>query len=276
MVSGEAKPTGPRPWPVARVRVSAAAALLVLLGFGGLAWFLTIRHARGNSMTSGMGRLIGQANMAMDVADPSSPMGLPLFIGMWVTMMGAMMFPAVAPMVIIYSRFSRLRNHTRWGTPVFVGGYLLAWALVGLLFFAIYRGVLVLTASVSARGAALLGGTALVVAGVYQLTRFKSICLRHCRTPLDFLLHWRAGLRGGVRMGFLHGLFCVGCCWGLMLVLLAVGLTNLTWMAMVAAVIFLEKVAPFGWATARVVGIALVVLGAGVAFVPATTQLFEG
>ena len=277
MAREEAKPTGLRPWPAAALRVSAAVVLIVLLGFAALAWLLTIRQARGDPMAMRLNPLLDQdANdtMAMGVADPNSPMGLPLFVGMWVTMMVAMMFPSVAPMVIIYARFSRLRNRTRWATPVFVGGYLLAWTLVGLLVFAIYRATLPLTMSLPARQAALVGGVALAVAGAYQLTRFKTVCLRHCRTPLAFMLHWRAGLGGGLRMGVQHGLFCVGCCWGLMLVLLAVGFTNLIWMVLVAAVIFIEKIAPFGWALARAVGTALIALGAAVVFLLATMALF--
>jgi predicted metal-binding membrane protein len=230
---------------------------------------MTVRQARDGSLGMGMSPLLGRG-------DAMASMGLPLFLGMWVTMMVAMMFPSVAPMVVAYSRFSRLRNRTRLATPTFVGGYLLAWTLVGLLVFAAYRAALQLAASLSVRQAALLAGASLAMAGAYQLTRFKTVCLRHCRSPLDFLLRWRAGLDGAARMGAEHGLFCVGCCWGLMLVLLAVGLTNLAWMALVAAVIFVEKLAPFGWATARVVGVGLIVLGAGVVFVPAAMALVGG
>jgi predicted metal-binding membrane protein len=279
---GEARSTGPRPWPAAALRASAASVLVTLVGFAALAWFMTVRQAGSDSMGMGMSPLLGRGDAMVPSASGMSAdgamasMGLPLFMGMWVTMMVAMMFPSVAPMVVGYSRFSRLRNRTRLATPVFVGGYLLAWTLVGLLAFAAYRALLVATASLSARQAALLAGASLALAGAYQLTRFKTVCLRHCRTPLDFLLHWRAGLGGAARMGAHHGLFCVGCCWGLMLVLLAVGLTNLTWMALVAAVIFDEKLAPFGWATARVVGAALLALGAGVVFVPAAMALVGG
>jgi predicted metal-binding membrane protein len=126
----------------------------------------------------------------------------------------------------------------------------------------------------SPKEAAVLGGVALVLAGAYQLTRYKSVCLRHCRTPLDFMMHWRSGSRGGLRMGVHHGLFCLGCCWGLMLVLLTVGIMNLVWMGLVAAVIFIEKVLPFGWATAKVVGVALVGLGIGLALmsIPLTSM----
>jgi predicted metal-binding membrane protein len=184
---------------------------------------------------------------------------------MWVAMMVAMMFPSVAPMVVIYSRFSAMRNRSKGATALFIGGYLLAWALVGLLAFGVYLGSSALMGTLSPRDSAVVGGGALVLAGVYQLTRYKSVCLRHCRSPMDFMLHWRGGRRGGLQMGLHHGLFCLGCCWGLMLVLLTVGVTNLVWMALVAAVIFIEKVLPFGWAAAKVVGIALLGVGIGLA-----------
>jgi predicted metal-binding membrane protein len=214
-------------------------------------------------MTSSLGPGMGQTdNVGMAPAGPAASMTLPLFLGLWITMMVAMMFPSVAPMVIIYSRFSAIRNQSKGATAVFVGGYLLAWTLVGLLAFGVYLGSSALMRTLSPRESAVVGGGALLLAGAYQLTRYKTVCLRHCRTPLDFMLHWRGGRRGGVQMGLHHGLFCLGCCWGLMLVLLTVGVMNLVWMALVAAVIFIEKVLPFGWATAKVVGIVL--LGVGI------------
>ena len=216
-----------------------------------------------DSMTSSLGPGMGQTdNMRMAEAAPTASMTFPLFLSMWVTMMVAMMFPSVAPMVVIYSRFSAIRNQSKGATAVFVGGYLLAWTLAGLLAFGVYMGSSALMGTPSPRESALVGGGALLLAGAYQLTRYKTVCLRHCRTPLDFMLHWRSGRRGGLQMGLHHGLFCLGCCWGLMLVLLTVGVMNLVWMALVAAVIFIEKVLPFGWATAKVVGILL--LGVGI------------
>jgi predicted metal-binding membrane protein len=255
-----------KPWPVGTLRVSAAVVLAALLSFAVAAWLMMLRSSGADSMP-GSGPVPGMSrtgDMAMGDGGMAS-MPLPLFLGMWVTMMVAMMFPSVAPMVVIYSRFSLLRNQTNRATPVFVSGYLLAWALVGFLAYGIYVGSTSLMASLSPRSAAVVGGSALVLAGGYQLTRYKSVCLRHCRTPMDFMVHWRSGSRGGLYMGVHHGLYCLGCCWGLMLVLLTVGVTSLVWMGLVAAVIFIEKVLPFGWATAKVVGVVLIALGIGLA-----------
>jgi predicted metal-binding membrane protein len=262
VTQGRASGTGQRPWPVGALRTSAAVVLIVLLSLAALAWLFMLRNS-GDSMTSSLGPGMGQTDkMGMVDAGPVASMTLPLFLGMWVTMMIAMMFPSVAPMVVIYSRFSAIRNQNKGATAVFVLGYLLAWTVVGLLAFAIYSGSSALTDTLSPRESAVVGGGALLLAGAYQLTRYKTVCLRHCRTPLDFMLHWRSGRRGGLQMGLHHGLFCLGCCWGLMLVLLTLGVMNLVWMALVAAVIFIEKVLPFGWATAKVVGIVL--LGVGI------------
>ena len=262
MTQGRASGTGNRVWPVGALRTSAAVVLIVLLSFAALAWLFMLRTS-GDSMTSSLRPGMGHTDsMGMADAGPAATMTLPLFLGMWVTMMVAMMFPSVAPMVVIYSRFSAIRNKSNGATAVFVGGYLLAWTLVGLLAFGVYLGSSALMGTLSPRDSAVVGGGALVLAGVYQLTQYKSVCLRHCRTPLDFMLHWRGGRRGGLQMGLHHGLFCLGCCWGLMLVLLTVGVMNLVWMALIAAVIFIEKVLPFGWAAAKVVGIVL--LGAGI------------
>jgi predicted metal-binding membrane protein len=254
-----------KPWPVGTLRASAAVVLAALLSFAVLAWLMMLRNSGADSaMGSSRPGMGGSGDMAMGNGGMAS-MSLPLFLGMWVTMMVAMMFPSVAPMVIIYSRFSLLRNHTNRATAVFVGGYLLAWTVVGFLAYGVYVGSTSLLADLSPRVAAVVGGGALVLAGAYQLTRYKTVCLRHCRTPMDFMLHWRSGSRGGLYMGVQHGLFCLGCCWGLMLVLLTVGVTSLVWMGLVAAVIFVEKVLPFGWATAKVVGIVLIGLGIGLA-----------
>jgi predicted metal-binding membrane protein len=252
VTQGRASGTGNRLWPVGALRTSAAVVFIVLLSFAALAWLFMLRTSGADSMTSGLRLGMGQTgNMGMAEAGPAASMSLPLFLGMWVTMMVAMMFPSVAPMVVIYSRFSAIRNQSKGATAVFVGGYLLAWTVVGLLAFGVYLGSSVLMGTLSPRESAVVGGGALLLAGAYQLTRYKTVCLRHCRTPLDFMLHWRGGRRGSLQMGLHHGLFCLGCCWGLMLVLLTLGVMNLVWMALVAAVIFIEKVLPFGWQQPR-------------------------
>jgi predicted metal-binding membrane protein len=215
--------TASRPWPVGTLRASAAVVLAALLSFAALAWLMMLRNSGADSMTADLGPGMGQTGEMGMGNGATASMPLPLFLGMWVTMMVAMMFPSVAPMVIIYSRFSSLRNQTNRATPVFVSGYLLAWTLVGFLAYGVYWGSSSLMATLSPRLAAVVGGGALVLAGGYQLTRYKTVCLRHCRTPMDFMLHWRSGSRGGLYMGVHHGLLCLGCCWGLMLVLLTVG-----------------------------------------------------
>jgi predicted metal-binding membrane protein len=263
-----------RPWPTNVIRTSAAIVLAALLSLAALAWFMMLQ----SPVTSSISVIPGSGERQMeDMAmgrGTSAAMSLPLFLGMWVIMMVAMMFPSVAPMVVIYSRFSSLRNHTRRATPVFVGGYLLAWTLVGFLAYALYWGSSSLMAALPPDQAALAAGSALVLAGAYQLTRYKAVCLRHCRSPLDFMLHWRAGSVGGLQMGVHHGLFCLGCCWGLMLVLLTVGVMNVVWMAAIAAVIFIEKTLPFGSLTAKIVGFVLIVSGVVVAVMsnPATSM----
>ena len=107
-----------------------------------------------------------------------------------------------------------------------------------------------------------VAGAAIVFAGLYQLTPLKAKCLKHCRSPLEFVLHgWREGSLGALRMGAEHGAYCVGCCWGLMLLLFALGVMSLTWMAVVAGVIFAEKAIPGGWRLTRPLAIAFVALG---------------
>jgi predicted metal-binding membrane protein len=183
------------------------------------------------------------------------------FIMMWTVMMTAMMLPAEFPAVLLFATVSSSRS--RFGfrpvsTAVFATGYLGLWALTG-------AGVALLDGFM---GAFLtpwnlqLTGGALLAAGVYQLTRWKFRCLHHCRTPLHFFMEqWRDGPVGALQMGVQRGLYCLGCCWGLMLVLLALGVMNVVWMALVAALVFAEKVMPFGEVLARIIGVGLLLAG---------------
>jgi predicted metal-binding membrane protein len=108
-------------------------------------------------------------------------------------------------------------------------------------------------------------GAVLIGAGLYQLTPLKQVCLDHCRSPVAFVMqHWREGASGALRMGCVHGLFCLGCCWALFAVLVAAGVMSLAWMLLLTLVIFAEKVLPGGQRTSQVVGIAFLVLGLGV------------
>lgn len=228
---------------------------LVVLLLAGIGWVITVIQSRG------MG---GMADMPGMTPGPDPVL---LFLPVWVSMMVAMMFPSVAPMVSIYAAVGRNKRSggvSAVPTWVFLAGYLAVWTLFGV-------GAYLLSLAVPAVGMAapglrthspLVGGIVLVLAGLYQWSPFKGVCLRHCRSPLGFLLHsWRDGYRGAFSMGFTHGAYCAGCCWGLMVVLFVVGLMNLGWMVLLAAVIFAEKVFRHGPLIARVAGLGLVLFG---------------
>jgi predicted metal-binding membrane protein len=184
------------------------------------------------------------------------------FIGVWMVMMAAMMFPSVAPTVALYARMSRTRSPL--SPLLFTGGYLLAWGSVGLLAFAAAAaggdaGTGFFSWDRAGRWVA--GGT-LIAAAVYELTPMKEVCLSKCRSPLGFLLGaWRDGRAGALQMGARHGAWCVGCCWALMASLFALGVMSVAWMAFVAALIALEKLLP--WRRAATYGTAVILLGIG-------------
>jgi predicted metal-binding membrane protein len=245
-----------KPTPAYHLSLADAApawGALVILAVA--AWFVTVAQARG------MG--IGPGTMGMD---------LPIFVGTWVVMMAAMMFPSVAPVAILWTR-AIYRKETgavrarRIGE--FVAGYLVAWTAFGLVAFA----ALVATGRLAERapdGAKWLGVGIFVLAGIYQLTPLKDVCLRHCRSPIAQLLHFGnlKGLARDLRVGLFHGLYCVGCCWGLMVVLIAVGAMNVAAMAALAAVIALEKLWRRGLGLARVAGLGLIVVAVLAAIYP--------
>jgi predicted metal-binding membrane protein len=185
-----------------------------------------------------------------------------------------MMLPSVAPMVLAFSRISQERSQRgRSSVPtwVFVGGYLLAWVGYGAAAYGVFRVITALDSGFLAwnRGGPWIAGAAIAAAGIYQLTPLKRICLRHCRTPLHFVLHgWKERWSGALRMGLVHGGYCVGCCWGLMLILFALGVMSLFWMVVVAAIIFAEKVTPIGARLSRALAIAFVLFGIWMALAP--------
>ena len=167
------------------------------------------------------------------------------FLGIWVVMMAAMMFPSVAPTVALYSRMTRRRSLI--APFLFAAGYLIAWAAVGALAFGLASAGGRLWGGVFAwdRAGRWVAGATLIVAAAYELTPLKDVCLGKCRSPLGFLLgSWRDGRVGGLRMGVGHGGWCIGCCWALMASLFALGLMSLVWMAFVAGLIAFEKLIP--------------------------------
>jgi predicted metal-binding membrane protein len=212
----------------------------------------------------------------MDAGPGTDPGTLGFFLGVWVAMMAAMMFPSIAPMVVMYVRLQEGRRERGQAAPVgatalFVAGYLVSWAAAGLLAYGLFQ----LAKSISGdafawdKAGPYLAGGVIIAAAVYQLTPLKDVCLRHCRSPFSFLLsHWRAGRVGALRMGVIHGGWCVGCCWALMAALFALGVMSLGWMAFIAALIAIEKLLPWKAVANRGVAVILLVLGLGVAFTP--------
>ena len=189
-----------------------------------------------------------------------------LFVAMWVAMMIAMMLPSTLPLLLLYRRAEHFRGASHAGLRTWLagGGYFLVWTLFGLAAYGIGLGVarLAMGSSAVSRLVPLLSGGALIVAGIYQLTPWKSACLRHCRDPLLILAdHLHGGWRGAVRLGVHHGAFCAACCWALMLIQLVIGVMNLAAMVAVAAVIAAEKLLRRGMWVARAVGVSAIAAG---------------
>jgi predicted metal-binding membrane protein len=207
------------PFVSARRQVALAAGLLACAL---AAWAVSVERMRG--MDSGPGADLGT---------------LGFFLGTWVTMTAAMMLPSAAPAVLL---FARVRGG---GAPLFVAGYLVAWAASGLVAYGAFRAVRAgAPGLVTWNGAGrFVAGGALAAAGLYELTPLKSACLGHCRSPLRFLL---AARTGALSAGVGHGAYCVGCCAGLMVALFALGAMSIFWMAVVGGVIFAQKVLPLG------------------------------
>jgi predicted metal-binding membrane protein len=231
-----------------------------LLAAAALAWVLIVNSAE--RMHSGPG------TMGRD---------LPGFLTLWVLMMAAMMLPSVAPAVSLYLHTLRARSTGRARAIRSAGlvvGYLGAWALFGVVAFVASRGGSWLAAG-APDVAAWVGALLLAAGGGYQLSPLKDRCLKHCRSPLGFLVHfgnYRGRLRD-VRVGLYHGGYCVGCCWGLMVVLITVGVMNLAWMVGLAAVVFIEKTWRHGKGFSIGFGIALIAFAC---FVPWNPSLIPG
>ena len=214
---------------------------------------------------------MGDDGMSMDgmPMGPQQAMSFAAFLVAWVAMMAAMMLPAVLPVVRIYARAAA--NGRAAPVGVFVAGYISLWGVVGIpAYFAWSRLNEPLVQGNSWAGR-IAGGVA-VAAGLYQLTPLKTVCLRHCRSPLSFFMRHGKNLHraaGALVAGVRHAVFCVGCCWMLMAVLVAFGAMQLAWMVAFAVLILLEKVAPFGEPLARVTGVALFALGVALLVHPA-------
>ncbi|MGH3118315.1 MAG: DUF2182 domain-containing protein [Gaiellales bacterium] len=239
------------------LRFGVPAALLALASVG---WWWSVRMA-GDMHGSG-GRM---ASMSGD-----DVLTLGAFLVAWLAMMTAMMFPAISPVVRLYGRAAAAGRVAP--LPFFVAGYIAVWTSLGLPGYVGWRALM--DPIVEGRAwAGRLAGVVLLVAAVWQLTPLKSVCLRHCRSPMSFFLRFGGSVTrplGALRMGATHGLYCVGCCWALMAVLVAVGTMNLAWMAGMALLIALEKNAPHGGRIAIVAAVVFFTFGAVLVVHPST------
>ena len=235
------RPAGLAPmYAATRARLSLVAALFAVAALG---WAWATREMRG-----------------MD-AGPWTGLGsLGWFLGVWIVMMAAMMFPSVAPTVALYSRLMKERAPlSPW---LFAGGYLVVWAAAGLLAYVIGVGATHVfgDALLWGNGGRAIAGSTLIVAAVYELTPLKNVCLGRCRSPLGALLgSWRDGPAGAVRMGVRNGGWCLGCCWALMASLFALGVMSVSWMAVVAGLIAIEKTLPWRHVTVATAAVLLTV-----------------
>lgn len=189
-------------------------------------------------------------------------------------MMVGMMAPSAAPMILMYARLGRqgkLAGKPLAATGWFAAGYFLAWTGFSLAA-TLVQWVLERQALLNARmasGNMLLGALVLIAAGIYQWTPIKSSCLAHCQTPFRFLMGhggFRSNVPGCLHLGLLHGAYCVGCCWVLMALLFAVGIMNVLWIALLALLVLLEKLTPWGRWVARIAGAFSIAAGAWMVF----------
>jgi predicted metal-binding membrane protein len=255
----EAARLGDRSAGAFRLERAQIGLLGLLLALAAVAWLVTDNRMGGMESAPGM-----------DLG------GLGFYVTVWVAMMAAMMFPSVAPTVLMYDRLraghrARGRGAAPDATVLFVGGYLCVWTAAGLGAYGLIELVRAIDPAFLAwdeAGRYLTAGV-IVAAALYQATPLKHACLVKCRSPMMFLAErWRHGRWGGLELGLRHGAWCLGCCWALMAALFAVGLMSLGWMALIAAFIAAEKLLPWPRAARGSVGALLLGLGLAVALIP--------
>jgi predicted metal-binding membrane protein len=259
---------------LARHRAVSIASLLLLV-LVAWAWLLT---GAGMDMVP-LFSLKPAAPEPHDMAGMAMPMDMPMpmpsdwsasyfaiIFAMWWLMMVAMMLPSAAPTILLYLRVAgKTAIEVRPAAGAFLAGYLIAWGgfslLATLLQFLLERLELV-APDVLASQSRPFSGAILAAAGLYQLSPLKNACLRHCRSPAQFLAsHFRAGRSGALRMGAVHGVYCIGCCWLLMALLFVGGIMNLAWIAVLTVMVAAEKLLPHGRLVSIVAGSACVLWG---------------
>ena len=246
-----------------RDRVVLLAGLVTVLA---LAWGWLLSGA---GMEMSVIEMTGMAGMDGWLMQPAvwTPAYAVLILVMWWVMMVAMMLPSAAAMLLLFARVNR-KDKTAGApllpTALFAAGYLLVWGGFGAAATALQWGLesARLLSPMMEITSHWLAVALLVAAGLWQLTPLKAMCLRHCRTPLGFLIgNWRPGRLGALRMGLAHGAYCLGCCWFLMALLFFGGVMNLYWIAGLAVYVLLEKTIPHGHWLGRMTGIALIAAG---------------
>jgi predicted metal-binding membrane protein len=252
-----------------RDRIIVLVALSVLVA---AAWAYLLSLAGSMNGQSADMTAMSAAGMAAMMAPQLEPwtLGHALFMsGMWAVMMVGMMTPSAAPMVLTYSMVARQAESR--GTPFaaaawFVLGYLLAWSIFALVAttgqWALER--LTLLTPMMASAQAWFAGVLLVAAGIYQWTPLKNVCLEHCRAPLSFVQRhggFRPNPGASVRLGILHGAYCIGCCWALMALLFVGGVMNVLWIVALTILVLAEKLLPYGRVVARAAGLATFAAG---------------
>jgi predicted metal-binding membrane protein len=244
-----------------------------LAGLAGItiaAWVYVVVTARRMAPGSaGMGEHSMAPTMdAMTGVQPWTATEFGLRLAMWAVMMVAMMVPTAAPMTLMYAAVARkaaAQHNPVAPTFIFVTGYIAMWTVFSLVATVAQRALdqAALLSPMMVSTSAVFGAALLIAAGVYQFTPLKNACLRNCRAPAHFLSrYWRTGNLGAFRMGLRLGAYCVGCCWILMGLLFVGGVMNLLWIAAIAIFVLLEKTIPFGEVSGRVVGAAMIIVGA--------------
>ena len=249
-----------------------------LIIISALAWYYVMTGAGTGMSVSAMTRIaISPGAFSGDASMPQQWTGdyWAMMAAMWWVMMIAMMAPSAAPMILLYARVTRYEQKSGRlaegvvPTAAFAAGYLIAWLVFSVvatvLQFSLERAGLVHSMLMWSLNSWLSAGM-LFAAGLYQMTPYKQTCLRHCRSPAHFLSsHWRPGQFGAIRMGIEHGAFCIGCCWALMALLFVGGIMNLLWIAGLAVLVLVEKVAPRGEWIARAAGLACIAAALSIA-----------
>jgi predicted metal-binding membrane protein len=252
-----------------RIVVFSALILLSALAWSYLLWLSAAMDMSGTDMT-GFRIIPAGSGLMMPAHTPWRAMEFALVFAMWTMMMVGMMTPSAAPMILMYARAGRqteAQGRPLAATVWFASGYFLAWAIFSLLA-TLVQWVLERTASLDSTMAStskVLGGLVFIAVGTYEWTRLKDVCLAQCQTPFGFLLRhggFRAGAPGALILGLRHGVYCVGCCWSLMALLLVGGIMNVLWIVLLALLVLLEKVTSSGRLIARVAGAVFIMAGA--------------